>query len=234
MRILVVEDARDLNRLIVKTLKKSGYSVDGCFDGEEAKLHLLGAEYDAILLDVMMPKLDGFELLKQLREKGVDTPVLFLTARDAIEDRVKGLDLGADDYLIKPFDFDELLARIRAMTRIRTGNRSNIFILEDLEVDVQKRTVKRDGQEIILLPKEFTILEHLIRNQGIVISREQLENRIWNYDYSGNSNNIDGYMSRLRKKIDGNQREKLLHTIRGVGWVLRVDQSKEMEAPYEK
>lgn len=224
MRILVVEDTKDLNRLIVKTLKKSGYSVDGCFDGEEAKLHLLGAEYDAILLDIMMPKLDGYELLRQLRENGVNTPVLFLTAKDAVADRVKGLDLGADDYLVKPFDFDELLARIRAMTRKRTGNRSNLFTLADLVVDTGKRTVTRGGEEITLIPKEFTILEHLIRNQGIVLSREQLENRIWNYEYSGNSNNIDVYMSRLRKKIDGDRTVKLLHTIRGVGWVLREEE----------
>ena len=223
MRILVVEDSKDLNLLIVKTLKKAGYSVDGCYDGEEAKLHLLGAEYDAILLDIMMPKLNGYDLLEQLREQGIDTPVLFLTAKDAISDRVKGLDLGADDYLVKPFDFEELLARIRVMTRKRSGSRSNIFTYEDLSVDTQKRTVTREGTEISLIPKEFTILEHLIRNQGMVISREQLENRIWNYEYSGSSNNIDVYMSRLRKKIDGDSEVKLIHTIRGVGWVLRKE-----------
>ena len=224
MRILVVEDTKDMNLLIVKTLKKAGYSVDGCFDGEEAKLHLLGAEYDAILLDIMMPKLDGYGLLKEIREKGMDTPVLFLTAKDAVADRVKGLDLGADDYLVKPFDFEELLARIRAMTRKRSGSRSNIFTYADLVVDTQKRMVHRDSKEISLIPKEFTILEHLIRNQGNVISREQLENRIWNYEYSGSSNNIDVYMSRLRKKIDGDFSIKLIHTIRGVGWVLREDE----------
>lgn len=221
MRILVVEDSKDMNLLIVKTLKKAGYSVDGCFDGEEAKLHLLGAEYDAILLDIMVPKLNGYELLEYLRDKECGTPVLFLTAKDTIADRVKGLDLGADDYLVKPFDFDELLARIRVMTRKRSGNRSNIFTFSDLTVDTQKRTVTRGGEEISLIPKEFTILEHLIRNQGVVLSREQLENRIWNYEYSGSSNNIDVYMSRLRKKIDGDHKVKLIHTIRGVGWVLR-------------
>lgn len=229
MRILVVEDAKDLNRLIVKTLKKTGYSVDSCFDGEEAEMHLLGAEYDAILLDIMMPKLDGYELLRRLRQKGVDTPVLFLTARDAVSDRVKGLDLGADDYLVKPFDFDELLARIRAMTRKRTGNRSNLFTLADLTVDIQRRTATRGGEDIPLLPKEFTILEYLIRNQGIVLSREQLEDRIWNYEYSGSSNNIDGYMSRLRKKVDGDRSVKLIHTIKGVGWVLRVKEQAIQE-----
>lgn len=223
MRILVVEDSKDMNHLIVKTLKKAGYSVDGCFDGEEAKLYLLGAEYDAILLDVMMPKLDGYGLLTQMRAQGNDTPVLFLTAKDTISDRVKGLDLGADDYLVKPFDFEELLARIRVMTRKRTGNRSNVFQYLDLSVDIQKRIVTRGGKDISLIPKEFTILEHLIRNQGVVLSREQLENKIWNYEYSGSSNNIDVYMSRLRKKIDGDHSVKLIHTIRGVGWVLKEE-----------
>ena len=227
MKILVVEDARDLNRLIVKTLKKSGYSVDGCYDGEEALTYLLGAEYDAMILDVMMPKMDGYALLESIRGRGMDLPVLFLTARDAVADRVKGLDLGADDYLIKPFDFDELLARVRAMTRKRTGSRSNVYTLADLTVDTLRRTARRGDAEIPLLPKEFAILEYMIRNQGAVLSREQLENQIWNYEYSGSSNNMDVYISRLRKKLDGGQDVKLLRTIRGVGWVLRAEETGE-------
>ena len=174
MRILVVEDEMDMNRLLVKTLKREGYSVDGCFDGEEAWLHLMGAEYDAVVLDVMMPKKDGYTLIQELRDKGKDIPVLFLTAKDSIADRVKGLDLGADDYLIKPF--------------------------------------------------EFSILEYLLRNKGNVVSREQIEDRIWNYEYSSNSNNVDVYMSKLRKKIDDGYDTKLIHTIRGVGWVLREEE----------
>ena len=220
MRVLVVEDARDLNVLIVKILKKNGYSVDSCLDGEEAQNYLASAEYDAVILDVMMPKMAGYQLLSWIRGKGMDLPVLFLTAKDAVADRVKGLDMGADDYLDKPFDFEELLARIRAMTRKRVGSRTNCFTLADLTVDTQKRTVNRGGKEISLLPKEFMILEHLIRNQGRVLSREQLEDRIWNYEYSGSSNNMDVYMSRLRKKIDEDQQVKLLHTIRGVGLLL--------------
>lgn len=226
MRVLVVEDAKDMNRLIVKTLTRAGYSVDGCYNGEEALDFLAGAEYDAILLDVMMPKMDGYALLEKLRSQGMDTPVLFLTARDAISDRVKGLDLGADDYLVKPFDFEELLARIRAMTRKKSGKRSNVFTLGDLQVDAQSHTVTRGGKEINLLPKEFTILEYMIRNQGTVLSREQLENQIWNYERSGSSNNIDVYISKLRKKIDGEGQSRLLHTIRGVGWVLRMEEGK--------
>ena len=226
MRVLVAEDAKDMNRLIVKTLTRAGYSVDGCYNGEEALDFLAGAEYDAILLDVMMPKMDGYALLEKLRSQGMDTPVLFLTARDAISDRVKGLDLGADDYLVKPFDFEELLARIRAMTRKKAGKRSNVFTLGDLQVDAQSHTVTRGGHEINLLPKEFTILEYMIRNQGTVLSREQLENQIWNYEHSGSSNNIDVYISKLRKKIDGDGQSRLLHTIRGVGWVLRTEEGK--------
>lgn len=223
MRILVVEDQRDMNRLIVKTLKKEGYTVDGCFDGEVARLHLLGAEYDGILLDVMMPKVNGYELIQELRRAGNDTPVLFLTARDSVEDRIRGLDLGADDYLVKPFDFGELLARIRAMTRKKAGHRSNVFTLADLTVDIERRQVRRGGEDIPLLAKEYAILEYLIRNQGAVLSREQIENRIWNYEFSGSSNNVDVYMSRLRKKIDGDRPVKLLHTVRGAGWVLREE-----------
>ena len=221
MRVLVVEDERDLNLLIRKVLTKAGYTVDGCHDGEEAQLHLLGAEYDAILLDVMMPKKDGYTLVKELREQGVDTPVLFLTARDSVADRVKGLDLGADDYLVKPFDFDELLARIRAMTRKHAGQRDNRFTAGDLVLDTARRTVTRGGEEISLLPKEYSILEHLMRNKDKVVSREQLENSIWNYEYSGSSNNVDGYMSRLRKKIDDGRGPKLIHTMKGMGWVIR-------------
>ena len=212
-----------MNRLIVKTLKKEGYTVDGCFDGEEARLHLLGAEYDGILLDVMMPKVNGYELIQELRRAGNDTPVLFLTARDSVEDRIRGLDLGADDYLVKPFDFGELLARIRAMTRKKAGHRSNVFTLADLTVDIERRQVRRGGEDIPLLAKEYAILEYLIRNQGAVLSREQIENRIWNYEFTGSSNNVDVYMSRLRKKIDGDRPVKLLHTVRGAGWVLREE-----------
>ena len=224
MRILVVEDTKDMNRLIVKALTKAGYSVDGCFDGEEALDYLAGAEYDGIVLDVMMPKMDGHQLLAKLRAQGSDIPVLFLTARDSVADRVEGLDLGADDYLVKPFAFEELLARIRAMTRKHAGSHTDILTVADLVLDTRGHTAARAGREIQLLPKEYAILEHLMRNQGTVLSREQLEDRIWNYEKAGSSNNIDGYMSRLRKKIDADvpEDERLLHTVRGAGWVLRA------------
>lgn len=226
MRILVVEDESDLNLLLRKVLTKAGYTVDGCFDGEDAQAHLLGADYDGILLDVMLPKKDGYTLVKELRDKGDDTPVLFLTARDSVADRVKGLDLGGDDYLVKPFDFDELLARIRAMTRKRVGLRTNRLTVGSLVLDTQRRLALRDDEEIPLLPKEFSILEYLMRNKETVLSREQIEDQIWNYDYAGSSNNVDGYLSRLRKKIDGGREEKLIHTVRGVGWVIREPDGK--------
>ena len=231
MRIRVVEDTKDMNRLIVKALAKAGYSVDGCFDGEEALDYLAGAEYDGIVLDVMMPKMDGHQLLAKLRAQGSDIPVLFLTARDSVADRVEGLDLGADDYLVKPFAFEELLARIRAMTRKHAGSRTDTLTVGDLVLDTRGRTAARAGREIPLLPKEYAILEHLVRHAGTVLSREQLEDRIWNYEKAGSSNNIDGYMSRLRKKIDADAPEgrRLLHTVRGSGWVLRAP--KEGGAP---
>ena len=231
MRILVVEDTKDMNRLIVKALTKAGYSVDGCFDGEEALDYLAGAEYDGIVLDVMMPKMDGHQLLAKLRAQGSDIPVLFLTARDSVADRVEGLDLGADDYLVKPFDFDELMARIRAMTRKHAGSRTDTLTVGDLVLDTRGRTAARAGRDIPLLPKEYAILEHLVRHAGTVLSREQLEDRIWNYEKAGSSNNIDGYMSRLRKKIDADvpENRRLLHTVRGSGWVLRAP--KEGGAP---
>lgn len=224
MRILVVEDEKDLNRIITKTLTKSGYTVDSCLDGNEVEHYLAGAEYDAILMDVMLPGKDGFTIVGQMRDRGADTPVLFLTARDSVADRVTGLDLGGDDYLVKPFDFDELLARLRAMTRKHVGQRKNQFVVGDLVLDVEQHRVTRGGVELTLLPKEFSILEHLMRNKNKVVSREQLENRIWNYEYSGSSNNVDGYMSRLRKKLDDGQAHKLLHTIKGLGWVLREEE----------
>ena len=223
MRILVVEDSKDLNRLIVKALTKAGYSVDGCFDGQEALDYLAGAEYDGMVLDVMMPRMDGRQLLAKLRAEGSSLPVLLLTARDAVEDRVAGLDAGADDYLVKPFAFEELLARIRAMTRKHAGSRTGLLRVGDLTLDTRSRTAERAGRPIPLLPKEYSILEHMMRHPGAVLSREQLEDRIWNYEKAGSSNNIDGYMSRLRKKIDpeGDEATRMLHTLRGAGWVLR-------------
>lgn len=223
MRVLIAEDERDLNGILVKKLTKEGYGVDTCYDGEEATAYLAGAAYDAIVLDIMMPRRSGLEVLENLRAKGDLTPVLFLTARDAIEDRVKGLDSGANDYLVKPFSLEELMARIRAMTRKADNNPTNVYTLAGLMVDCKARTVQRDGEQIQLSSREFAILEYLIRNQGMVLSREQIETNVWNFDYAGGSNVVDVYIRNLRRKMDDDFKPKLIHTIRGSGYVLRED-----------
>jgi len=224
MRILVVEDEPNLNELIVKKLQLEHYSVDNCFDGNDALDYFNQAEYDAVILDIMLPGISGLEFLKIIREKNNKTPVLLLTARDSIEDRVKGLDTGADDYLVKPFAFDELLARIRVMLRHNVGSVSNVFTLADLKVDCDSWTVTRNDIPITLSSKEFSILEYLIKNAGIVLSREKISHHIWNYDYEGGSNVVDVYIRYLRKKIDEEYDTKLIQTVRGAGYVLRVEQ----------
>lgn len=166
MRILVAEDERDLNRLICQTLERAGYSVDTCYDGEAALDNLLGAEYDCLLLDIMMPKKDGHAVLRAVRAQGSTVPVIFLTARDSVQDRIEGLDLGADDYLVKPFDFDELLARIRAATRKYSVQKTSVLTLADLTVDTSSRTVTRGGKEIRLSAKEYAILQYLMQHKG--------------------------------------------------------------------
>ena len=223
MRILGVEGERDLNRVISKRLESEGYSVDSCFDGEEALDFIDVGEFDAIVMDIMMPRINGIEVLKQMRSRNNATPVLLLTARDGIGDRVNGLDAGADDYLVKPFAFEELLARIRVMTRKASGNSTNVFSAADLTMDLNSHTVVRGDVNINFSAKEFEILEYLLRNKGIVLSREKIENHVWNFDYSGGTNVVDVYIRYLRKKIDDEFEPKLIHTVRGCGYVLRVD-----------
>lgn len=224
MRILVVEDERDLNRIISKRLAAAGYTIDSCYNGADALDYLAGADYDAAIFDVMMPVMDGFTAVRRMREAGDMTPVLFLTARDAVSDRVEGLDLGANDYLIKPFAFDELLARIRAMTRKSAGSATNVFTCGDLTLNASTRQVERGGKNIELSAKEFAVLEYLIRNKGAVLSRESIENNVWNYDWEGGTNVVDVYVSYLRRKVDADFDKKLIHTVRGAGWVLREEQ----------
>lgn len=221
MRILVAEDEKHLNDIIVKTLSKNHYSVDGCYDGAEALAYLQMAEYDVVVLDIMMPRLSGLDVLKKLRASGNKTPVLLLTAMDSVQDRVTGLDAGADDYLVKPFAFDELLARIRVLLRRDSGREDHCYRIANLTVDCQARTVYRDKVAISLSSKEFSILEYLVCNQGIVLTRDKIEQHIWNYDYEGSSNVIDVYIRYLRKKIDDGFTPKLIHTIRGTGYVLK-------------
>lgn len=221
MRLLIAEDQKDLNKVLTKRLSAEGYSVDSCADGEDALCYLAAGEFDAVILDIMMPKKSGLEVLREMRNGGDVTPVLLLTARDSVSDRVTGLDAGADDYLVKPFAFEELLARLRVLTRVAAGSATNIFSVGDLSLDAARRIVTRGGREIELSPKEFDILEYLLRHRDTVLSREKIENHVWNFDYSGGTNVVDVYIRYLRKKIDDDFDKKLIHTVRGKGYVLR-------------
>ncbi len=221
MRILVVEDEKHLNRIISEAVEDEGYSVDSCYNGLEALEYLECAQYDVMILDVMMPKMDGFTLVRKLRERGDNTPVLFLTARDAVADKVQGLESGGDYYLTKPFDFKELMAVVRVMARKYTGNRSNVYTIADLSLDSNTRTVTRAGKNIELTAKEFSLLEYMMRNKEVVLSREMIENNLWNYDYEGGTNVVDVYVGYLRKKMDTGFSKKLIHTVWGAGWVLK-------------
>lgn len=221
MRILIAEDERDLNQLIKRRLKEADYSVDSCFDGEEVFDYLLGAEYDALVLDIMMPKLSGLEVLERLRREGNQVPVLLLTARDSIQDRVAGLDAGADDYLVKPFAFEELLARLRVLLRKPQGEKTSVLKVGDLELHLNTRQVFRGGEEVKLSSKEFSLLRYMMQNAGTVLSRDKLERHVWDYDFSGGSNVIDVYIRYLRKKLDEGHEKKYIHTVRGHGYVLK-------------
>ena len=203
MRLLVVEDEKKLNDLITKKLEKEYYGVDSCFDGEEAVRYVEGTEYDAIILDIMLPKLDGFEVIKRIRAKKNKVPILLLT--------------------VKPFIFEELMARIRVLLRRNSGNADNIITIANLKVDLDAKTVFRDDVLIKLSGREYSILEYLIRNKGKILPRERIEDHIWNYEYEGGTNVIDVYIRYLRKKIDDGYTPKLIHTVRGLGYVLRVD-----------
>ncbi|MBF1192172.1 MAG: response regulator transcription factor [Fusobacterium periodonticum] len=224
MRILVVEDEKDLNNIITKHLKKNNFSVDSVFNGEEALEYLDYGTYDLIILDIMLPKVNGYEVIKKLRENKNEIAVLMLTARDSIEDKIKGLDLGADDYLIKPFDFGELLARIRALVRRKYGNTSNTMEIDDLCIDIAKKTVVRGGKNIELTGKEYEVLEYLIQNKGHVLSRDKIRDSVWDYGYEGESNIIDVLIKNIRKKIDIGNSKPLIHTKRGLGYVLKEDE----------
>ncbi len=221
MRILLAEDELDMNRIIARQLTWEGYTVDTCFDGQEALDYFESMEYDAAVLDVMMPKLDGFQVVERLRSMGNHTPVLFLTARDSLSDKVEGLDIGGDDYLVKPFEFEELAARLRVILRRKASAQSTVFSCGDLTVDVTRHTVTRGGKEIQLAAKEYALLEYMIRHKGVVLSREQIEASLWNYDSMIGSNVVDVYIRMLRRKIDEGFDTKLIQTVRGYGYALK-------------
>ena len=221
MRILVAEDERDLNSVISRKLISDGNQVDSCINGIVALDKLTQGDYDVAVLDIMMPGMDGLELVRRLRAEGNETPVLFLTALDSVEDQVTGLDAGGDDYLTKPFALEVLSARVRALTRRNSEQHSSIYQVEDLTLDIKRHTVMRSGTPIELSSREFSILEYLMRNAGMVLSREQIEQYIWNYEYGGNSNIVDVYIRNLRKKVDDPFEHKLIRTVRLVGYTIR-------------
>lgn len=220
MRILVVEDEKDLNSIICSKLVKEGYNVDACYDGQAALDFIEMTEYDGVIMDIMIPHVNGIEVLKTIRADNLQVPVLFLTAKGETQDIVRGLDAGASDYMTKPFEFPELLARLRVMLRNQGGVNENVITCGSLVVDMNNHKAVRDGQDIDLTVKEYAILEYLARNRNIVVTREQIRANIWNIDDDVNSNVVDVYIRYLRRKIDDKYDDKLIQTIRGVGYKL--------------
>lgn len=221
MYILVVEDERRLAQVIRRVLEEEGHTVDLAYDGEEGLAMAMGGSHDVIVLDVLLPGMDGIQLCRSLRANRVDTPVLLLTALDSVEDRVRGLDAGADDYLPKPFAFQELLARLRALGRRRVEAREpDQLQVADLVLDLRRRRAQRAGRVIELSPREFALLEFLMRNQGRVVTRTQILDHVWGYDFSPDSNLVDVYVAYLRRKVDRGQGRQLIRTVRGAGYVL--------------
>lgn len=218
MKILVVEDEIDLNNVIVKHLKKDGYSVDSAFNGEEAMDFTAVARYDLIVLDIMMPVMDGLTFLQKSRAAKLATPVLILTAKDEVDDVVKGLDAGADDYLVKPFDFKELLARARTLIRRNSGSAANEIYAGELKIDLSKKSVELGGQSIELTGKEYEILEFLMLNKSRILTRDQIKEHVWDFDYTGGSNIIDVLVKNIRKKLGECE---IIQTKRGLGYVIK-------------
>ena len=222
MRILIVEDEKKVAGFIKKGLEEETYAVDVAYDGEEG-FHLADMnQYDMIILDLMLPKLDGLEVLTRLRDKKVSTPILLLTAKDAVDDKVTGLNKGADDYLTKPFAFSELLARIRSLLRRGQVETKTELKVGDLSLDMVSHKVSRNGEEIELTGKEYSLLEYFMRNEGKVLTRTMIAEHVWDYNFDTFTNVIDVYVNHLRNKIDKKYPAKLLHTLRGVGYVMRV------------
>jgi len=223
MRILVVEDEKKIADFIKRGLKEEGYAVDSAYDGEQGLFLAKTGEYDLILLDLMLPKLDGHSLFKELRKTKIFSPVIMLTAKDTTKDKVAGLDLGADDYMTKPFAFEELLARIRAVLRKRDNRSSKTIQVEDLVMDFSTHKVTRAGKDIPLTVKEYSLLEYLMRNAGDVVTRTMISEHVWDINFDTFTNVIDVYINYLRNKIDTGHKKKLIHTIRGRGYVLKID-----------
>lgn len=222
MKILLVEDEEMLNSITAKYLRAEDMVVDTCLNGEEALETLSHSTYDVVVMDIMMPVMDGITALKKIREREITTPILLLTAKDTVQDKVNGLNAGADDYLAKPFEFEELIARIYALGRRSAGAVSNDLVVGPVTINVASRTVKVNGVDVTLTQKEFNLLYFLASNENVVVSRQQILDYVWDYDYTPASNLIDVYIKDLRKKIDASSDDKLIQTVRGVGYVFRV------------
>lgn len=228
MRVLVVEDDAGISRFIHQGLNEAGYAVDIASNGREGVNYAIAADYDVIVLDVLLPELDGLSVLKDLRQRGLQTPVLLLTALDTVQDRVLGLDAGADDYLIKPFDFTELLARLRALLRRPPLQTEVMLQVRNLEMDTVQRLVRRGDRLIELSPREFSLLEYLMRHPNQVLSRTQIAQHVWSFDFYGDFKVIDVYIGYLRRKIDRNEPSSLIQTVRGVGYRISADAESPM------
>ena len=221
MYILVVEDERRLAQVVRRVLEEEGHTVDVAYDGEEGLALATDGSHDVIVLDILLPVMDGFEVCRTLRRDRVDTPILLLTALDSVDDRVRGLDAGADDYLPKPFAFQELLARLRALGRRKVQAREPTALeVDELRLDLRRRRAERNGRTIDLSPREFSLLEFLMRNEGRVVTRTQMLDHVWGYDYATDSNLVDVYMAYLRRKVDRADDRKLIRTVRGVGYAI--------------
>jgi DNA-binding response OmpR family regulator len=221
MNILVIEDEKKIAHFIKNGLKEEGYAVDVCYDGETGLNHAQINEYDLLVVDLMLPKIDGLTLCKNFRKENTTTPILILTARSSIQDKVTGLDSGANDYLTKPFAFEEFLARIRALLRVKTNAVSNKLKYADLSMDLLTHTVKRGTKDISLTTKEFSLLEYLLRNAETVVTRTMISEHVWGVDFETFTNSIDVYINYLRNKIDHGFDKKLIHTLRGRGYILK-------------
>lgn len=220
MRILIVEDERRLSNIIKKGFIEDGFAVDQAFDGEEGQFLAESEQYDLIVLDIMLPKLDGLEVCSNLRKKEIKTPILMLTARSTTENKVNGLDSGADDYMTKPFSFVEFRSRVHALIRRSHKETLPILVAEDLELDPLKHTVTRGSKDISLTPKEFSILELLMRHKGEVVTRTMIIEHVWDYDFDGMSNVVDVFVATVRKKINIGFKAKLIKTVHGVGYII--------------